>query len=188
MNKKSNIGRICSLAALTVILLSGETYAQEFEGAYAGVEGGIGVLKIDGTTLAGPIDEVENSGFVGGVLGYRSPVGADGRFVLGVETALGLYTEGTNGRYGVYGIGGYRVGDKGLAYLRIGYGWLDGVQTGIGTGLDGLVLGGGYEFALREKMNLRFDYKYLNYGDVSIPDNSFDFGGHEITAAILFNF
>lgn len=188
MNRKSDMRRICSLAALLAIAMTGETQAQEFDGAYVGVEGGIGILKVDGSTFVGPFSATENSGFAGGVLGYRSPVGANGRFVLGVEGALGFYSNGSNARYGLYGIGGYRTGDKGMAYLRLGYGWLEGVQTGIGRGVDGLVFGGGYEFALRERMNLRLDYKYLDYGGVDIPDNVLDFAGHEITAAVLFNF
>lgn len=125
---------------------------------------------------------------MGGVLGYRSPFGANGRFVLGIEGDLGFYSNGSNERYGLYGIGGYRVGEKGLAYLRFGYGWLEGIQTGIGTGVDGLVFGGGYEFGLRERMNLRVDYRYLDYGGVNIPDNTLDFDGQEITVAVLFDF
>ena len=188
MKKKSDMGLICSLAALMITLVPGMTQAQEFEGPYVAVEAGIGVIKIDGSTIVGPIDEVDNSGLVGAVLGYRSHVGANTRFVLGVEGTLGLYTNGTNERYGIYGIGGYRVGDKGLFYLRLGYSWLEGVQTGIGTGVDGLAFGGGYEFGISERINLRLDYRYINYGGVSIPDNTLDFDGHEITTAILFKF
>ena len=188
MNRKSNIGQLLSLSALMAVVPMGGAFAQEFEGAYVGVEGGIGITKTDGSTFAGPISESDNSGLIGGVLGYRAPVGADGGFVLSVEGTMGFYSNGSNERYGVYGIGGYRVGDRGLAYMRVGYGWLGGVQTGVGDGIDGLVYGGGYEFGLRERMNLRLDYRYLDYGGVNIPDNTLDFKGHEITAAVLFNF
>lgn len=188
MNKKSNIGRPYWLAILAAILVTGETHAQDFEGAYAGIEAGMGILKIDGSTFAGPFSDKDNSGIVGGVLGYRAPLGEDSRLVLGVEGALGFYTNGSNERYGLHGIGGYRVGDQGLAYLRAGYSWLGGVQTGIGTGVDGLSYGGGYEFGFSERMNLRLDYRYVDYGGVDIPDNTLDFDGHEITAAVLFNF
>ncbi|MEE8295272.1 MAG: outer membrane beta-barrel protein [Sphingomonadales bacterium] len=188
MNKKLDFGRICLLAFPLVILVPGASHAEEFKGPYVAVEGGIGVLKTDGTTLGGPVDEAENSGLLSGVLGYRSPVGANGRLVLGAEGIFGFYTSGTNLHYGVYGIGGYRVGDKGLAYLRVGYGGLKDVQTGTGNSLDGPVFGGGYEFSIHEKANLRLDYRYLSYGDVNIPDNTLDFSGHEITAGLLFNF
>ena len=85
-------------------------------------------------------------------------------------------------------IGGYRVGDEGLTYLRLGCAWLAGVQANFGEGVDGLAFGGGYEFALRARMNLRLDYRCLDYGGVNFIDNTIDLVGHEITAAILFNF
>jgi len=188
MRTKFSLDKICVLASLFAIVAPGSIQAAEFDGPYVGAEAGIGILKMEGTTLGGPADVSDNSGLLSGVLGYRSPVGEDGRFVLGLEGVLGLYTSGTNMHYGVYGIGGYRVGENGLVYLRVGYGGLNGVQTATGSGVDGPVFGGGYEVSLQENISLRLDYRYLSYGDVNVPDNAIDYSGHEITTAVLFSF
>lgn len=166
----------------------GIAHAEDFNGPYIGAEAGIGILDTEGSTIAGPFENTDTSAVVGAVLGYRTPLGTDSRVIVGIEGNLGLYTDGSDARYGVSGIGGYRIGDNGLAYLRAGYGWRDGVQTGAGKGIDGLVLGGGYEFGLTKNVSLRLDYKYLDYGDVNFPDNTVDFSGHEVTGGVLFNF
>jgi len=188
MKTKFTLDKICALASLFAIAAPGSIQAEDFDGPYAGVEAGLGIIKTDGTTILGPVNTSESSGLFSGVLGYRSPVGDSGRVVLGIEGIFGFYTQGTNKHYGVYGIGGYRVGENGMIYLRAGYGGVDGVQTGAGTGLDGPVFGGGYEFHLSSSATLRLDYRYLAYGDVNAVDNTLDFSGHEITTAFLFNF
>jgi opacity protein-like surface antigen len=184
----TNIKQLGALAVFALIAMTSVAQAQDFKGIYGGIESGIGILDVDGSTIAGPFSENDHSAIVGGIIGYRAPVGSDSRFVLGVEGQLGIYTSGSDLRYGVYGIGGYRVGDNGLLYARIGYSWLDGVANGVGKGIDGLAFGGGYEFGVSEDINLRLDYKYVDYDDIDFADNTMDFDGHEITAAVLFNF
>ena len=162
--------------------------AEVFNGPYAGAEAGIGVVKTKGSTFAGPFKDSDSSVITGAVIGYRLPLGDDSPIVLGAEGNAGIYADGTDARYGISGIGGVRIGEKALVYLRGGYGWLDGVQTGAGKGVDGAVIGGGAEFGITDAISIRADYKYLDYGGVDFPDNTLDFKGHEITAGLLFNF
>ena len=180
--------RVCAALIFLTVALPGMALAQDYSGLYGGIEGGIGVIKTDGAILSGPVDEVDNTGLIGGVFGFRSPITPNGRIVLGIEGTVDFLTSDSDWRYGGYGIAGYRVGETGLAYLRVGYGKLDGVNTGVDNSLDGLVFGGGYEFGIRDRMSMRLDYRYLNYGGVDIPDNVLDFDGHEITAGLLVNF
>lgn len=189
MQLKLNVSRVALLCAgASLAILPGVASAETFNGPYAGVEAGVGILKTKGSTLAGPFKDSESSAMAAAVLGYRMPLGGDGPIVLGVEGDVGIYEDGSNARYGISGIGGVRIADGGLLYGRVGYGWLDGIQTGIGKGIDGLVLGGGAEFKISGNLSARADYKYLDYGGVSFPDNTLDFKGHEITASLLFNF
>lgn len=169
-------------------LAPGMALAEPFNGPYAGAEAGIGILKSKGSTLAGPFETSDSSAIASAVLGYRVPLGSDSPIVVGAEGSVGIYSEGSNARYGISGIGGVRIADSGLVYLRAGYGWLDGIETGANNGIDGLVLGGGAEFKLSEVISARADYKYLDYGGVNFSDNTVDFKGHEIVASILFNF
>jgi hypothetical protein len=163
-------------------------HAQELDHAYAAAEGAIGVLNIGGSTPLGLAGEVENSGLLSGVMDYRSPVGANARLVFDAGSELGTYTNGTNERHSVYSIGGYPARDSGLAYPRLGYGWRDGVQTGTVKGLDGPASEHDYEFRLRKLMNIRLDFRYLDYDDVNIPDIMLNFDGYELSAAVRFNF
>ncbi len=188
MNISKSLRLALACAGTALVATPGFASAEPFNGPYAGVEAGVGVLKTKGSTIAGPFKDSDTSAIAGVVLGYRLPLGADSPIVVGAEGNLGIYEDGSNARYGVSGIGGVRIGDGGLAYLRAGYGWLEGIQTGAGKGIDGLVLGGGGEIRLTDAISARADYKYLDYGGVNFPDNTIDFKGHEITASLLFNF
>ena len=162
--------------------------AESFNGPYAGLEAGIGIVKVEGSTIAGPFKDTDTSAIAGVVAGYRMPLGENSPIMLGVEGNLGVYADGGDARYGVSGIGGVRIGDKALAYLRAGYGWLEGQPNGSTGKLDGLVLGGGAEVQLSDAISARADYKYLDLGGVNFPDNTLSFEGHEIAASLIFNF
>ena len=155
-----------------------------FSGIYGAVEGGIGIINKDGTVLAGAVDETEKSALIGVVLGMRSSIGRDRNFVIGLEVNGDSYAANSDWRYGISGIAGVKVRDKNLVHLRVGYGEFNSDNLD----LNGLVIGGGYERLLGDSTSLRFDYKYLNYGDVNYADDSIDYGGHEITTAFVLRF
>ena len=162
--------------------------AEAFSGPYAGIEAGLGQIKVEGSILTGPIKAKDDSAAVGLVAGYRLPVGADLPVVVGIEGNAGLYTEGGDARYGVAGIGGMKIGESALLYGKVGYAWHDGIRTGAGKGLDGLLFGGGAEVALTQRISARAEYRQIDYDKISCPDNTLDFTGHEFMACVLFNF
>jgi outer membrane immunogenic protein len=179
---------LLAIGGSALALVPAQAHAEAFDGPYAGVEAGVGILKSKGATIAGPFSNSASSAVLSAVVGYRMPLGENSPIVVGAEGNVGIYSKGSNARYGVSGIGGVRVSDSGLLYLRAGYGWLDGIQTGLGKGIDGLVLGGGGEVKLTEKLTARADYKYLDYGGVNVPDNIVSFKGHEVVGSVLLNF
>ena len=188
MAKKHLVLCCFSGASLILALTPGLAQAQDFSGPYVGAQAGIGILDTKGSTIAGPFDDTSTSAVASAVLGYRTPLGEDGPLVLGIEGDVGIYSKGSDARYGVSGLVGFRVGDNGMAYARGGYAWRDGIRTGVGKGIDGPVYGGGFEFGLSEQLSFRIDYKYLDYDDVNVPDNIANFSGHEVTGGVLLTF
>jgi outer membrane immunogenic protein len=180
----------CILASGASLMFSSTAaQAEEFDGPYAGVEAGYAVTDVDGVTIAGPFELKEKSTVISAVAGYRLPLGPGSRVVLGVEGSIGTYTSRADARYGVSGTAGYRIVDKGLLYGRVGYAWLDGVDSNLGDGLHGLVLGGGYEHRLTDRIGVRAEYRYIDWrGGVGVPDNASYFEGQEITAALVYDF
>jgi len=186
LKKKCSLFVLC--AASAGLAIPSAAHAEGFDGVYAGVEGGIGILEADGSTLLGPFESSDQSAYVGGVLGARTHVGGEAGLVVGLEGNGGIYTSSGDGRYGVSGIAGFEVGEGSLLYTRVGYGWLDGVATPEGTGIGGIVLGAGFETQVSGNANIRLDYRYLGYEDFDIPDATSNFSGHEITAGVIFDF
>lgn len=162
--------------------------AEAFNGPYAGVEAGLGQIKAEGSILTGPVKFTDDSASVGVVAGYRAPISAELPVVLGIEGNAGLYTEGGDARYGLAGIGGLKIGESALLYGKVGYAWHDGIRTGAGKGLDGVLFGGGAEVALTNRISARAEYRQIDYDKISFPDNSLDYTGHEFMAGVLFNF
>jgi len=173
------------VSTMIVAAVPAAAHAEDYEGPYVGVEGGIGILNTDGTTIAGPFETSDTSAFFGGLAGLRTHVSGDAGLVVGVEGDLGVYTVGGDIRYGVSAIGGFEPAKGTLLYGRIGYAGRDGFPTGAG---DGLMFGGGVETALSDSINIRLDYKHLDLGEIDIPDNSADYSGHEVTAGVVFGF
>lgn len=163
-------------------------HAEDFEGPYVGVEGGLGIVEVEGSTILGPFKESDNSAMIGGIVGMRTHLSGDSGLVIGAEGNLGIYTNGGDARYGISGIAGVQIGESSLLYTRLGYGWVDGIATPGGTGIDGIALGAGFETALADSTNVRLDYKYLGYEDFEVPDNTAHFSGHEITVGVVFGF
>lgn len=188
MRKTTIINRHLLGTALALALVPGMASAEPFSGPYAGVEAGLGKLKTEGSTLIGPFKRTDETAVVSAVAGYRMPLGEELPVVLGVEGNAGIHTNGGDARYGIAGTAGVKIGDAALLYGKVGYAWLDGVQTGAGEGIDGLLLGGGAELALTDSISARAEYRYIDYGGVNFPDNTLDFKGHEVMAGVLFNF
>lgn len=185
MTEKKKMSKF-AVAALAgaAFFLPAAANAEGFDGPYAGVQGGLGILNAEGSTLAGPVDTSDSEAFVGGLLGYRAPLGDSG-VILGAEGDAGIYTDSGDGRYGLSGIAGVQLGDSSLLYGRVGYGWRDGLPADTG---EGLVLGGGFETRLSRSVSFRLDYKHIDLGGTSIPDNTIDYSGHEITGGVVFGF
>lgn len=188
MNRLSIFGRMLPLAGLGLMLVALPARAQDYDGFYGVAEGGIGIVKSKGDTIAGPFSSSSDSGVFGGALGYRTQLAGDSRIVLGAEGVMGIYTNGADARYGVYGIGGFQTGAAGLLYGRVGFTWLDDFRTGVGRGINGLTIGGGYEYPIQDRMSVRLDYRYTDFDDINVPDNRVNFTGHEITAGFVLNF
>lgn len=155
----------------------------KFEGLYGAIEAGVGIVKQEGTTFLGPIDETEETAIIGAVVGARTDWGDDKQTVFGLEAGGDLYTDSSQWRYGIYGLAGRKIRGNDLAYVRVGYGKFNGDTQD----LEGMVLGAGYELELNKRTSLRFDYKALFYGDVNFVDNAIDYQGHEVTMALVFH-
>lgn len=165
-------------------LAPGAAGAEAFDGPYAGIGAGLGILESEGSTIAGPFDRSDKDAVVTGLAGFRKPVGASG-LVVGVEGDAGVNVDNGDGRYGVSGIAGFRLGGNSLLFGRAGYGWRDGLPRDTGKGL---VLGAGFETLLADRVNLRLDYRHQDLGGLDFPDNTVDFAGHEVTAGVVFGF
>ena len=188
MGKKLQVGLAYSLAALMVVPVARVTHAQEIDGSLAAAAGEIRAITRNGSRVQSPVEEAKKLGRLAGVLGYRSPVGTNDRFVSIVESMPNLYTNSAIARYGVYGVGRGQVREVDFTNLSLAYLWLENVQPGAGEGLDEQPFGGGYKFRLRDLLNLRLDNGYLGLRDIDIPDIMLNYDGYKISAVILFNF
>lgn len=180
----------CLIGSAGAIFLTATTaQAESFAGPYIGLEGGYAITDVEGVTIAGPFERTEHSAILTGVAGYRLPVGSGLPLVLGAEASVGSYTKRADLRYSVAGTAGLRVLESGLLYGKAGYAWLDNVDSNAGRGIDGLLVGGGYEHALTDNFSLRAEYRYIDWkGGRRFPDNTVKFQGQEIAASVLYSF
>ncbi|AXI43286.1 outer membrane beta-barrel protein [Sulfitobacter sp. SK011] len=192
-----------------------------FSGFYAGGMLGHSALQSDNTgprpTAAAPVFTLDatraGQGFSGAVFaGYGQQFGD---WYLGAEAELELSSAGWNiernptGR--IYSVGkqhalnamlrvGYVVNDSVLLYGRAGYsvGRFETDYTYAGTTvrqsdtLSGLRIGAGVEFALSEKVNLRMDYTYTDYGSHQVNYgsgiDSFDTSENHFQVGLAYRF
>lgn len=165
--------------------------ARDFEGEYLGVLGGAAILKTTGSNLVGPVDEKSTDPMVIALAGYRASIGRNSPLMIGVEGDIGFTVNHFDSRFSASAIAGYRIDDKALVFGRVGYASLSGIQTGGNSdNVDGLVLGGGAEIAMLDWLNLRVEYRNIDYGKTppGILDNNLHFRGHEINGGVVFNF
>lgn len=172
-------------AVAAVTMMPGLANAEAFNGPYAGAEVGLGALKSTGSTLAGPFKETNETIVIGAIAGYHVSLGENFPFVLGTEGGVGVNTDGGDPRFMVSGISGLKIGGKALVYGRAGYAWNHELSKDTE---NGLVLGGGAELAINEHMRARLEYRHIDYGEITFPDNTADYNGHEIMAGVFFNF
>lgn len=168
-----------------------------FTGAYGGLRGGYGEVASQNTgpRQAGSTLDAEraNGGFVGGVFaGYGYDFGGP---YLGLEAEGELGDGGweqarepTGRVYSVekdYGLGGsarvgYVLGNAALVYARVGLvraHFVTAYDVGANSigqddDLTGVRFGGGIEAPVSQKLFLRFDYSYTDYGDFDVDYNS----------------
>jgi opacity protein-like surface antigen len=174
--------------ACAIALAPGIAHAEPFSGEYLGVQAGAVILEKDRTRLTGASSDTSTEPTASLVFGYRTPITERSPIVLGIEGELGAVSDKINARFGVSGIAGYRIGDSALAYGRVGYASMSDLDPGSGSD-EALSLGGGIEFSLTDRLNLRADYRYEDFGTVIRRiDNIASVKSHGITAGLLYTF
>lgn len=171
------------LAACLAAALPAAANAQSFDGPYAGIEAGVDIVNAEGATIVGPFETTDTDAVIGGLLGVRTEL--DGGLVIGVEGNLNLVTRNGDLGYGVAGLAGLRLGEAALVYGKAGYGGRSDMRDGLG---DGLLLGGGIETRLSERVNGRLGYTYQDLGEIDIPDDIISLESHKIAASLIVGF
>ncbi len=178
------------------LLASSAAVAEPFDGAYAGVQIGWDRHELIGDGLN-----------YGGFLGYNKKL--NDKIVLGFEGSLDFSTAKetstalSNGQtisatadvgrtFGISGRAGFLASPSTLFYVKAGY---DNVRIKLKTtgnvpgfaniralsgNIDALVLGGGAEQAINDKMSFRIGYDYGN--------GKGGYDRHRVLAGVAFNF
>ena len=187
--KFGNLRTFVSALALGALWAVPQTASAEtFKGEYIGVEGGASTIKTTGNSfLSGPIDE-SNTDPIGVLLaGYRTPIRNNMPIVVGIEGEFGGTIDAFDTRFAASLIGGYSYRDEALLFARVGY----ASQSGLATGTEhGLMLGGGAEVRLMKHVNVRVEYKNMDYGSTTTdPLGGFrKYRGHEIAGGLILDF
>jgi opacity protein-like surface antigen len=182
--------RTLALAATSLAFASVPAIAraEPFDGEYLGLQAGGVILEKDLIRLTGPSSDSTTEPAASLIFGYRTPITERSPLVLGIEGELGAVSDKINARFSVSGIAGYRIGESALAYGRVGYASMSNIARGSGSD-EAVSFGGGVEFSLAERLNLRADYRYEDYGRVIAQiDNIVDAKAHAFTAGLLYSF
>ncbi len=179
------------------------TWTGFYIGAHVGgIWADINNHNLDNFAPAANWGNANNDGvFGGGTVGYNYQTGA---FVFGVEADFGGAGLTGNWNNGVVGAGnfwakndanfyadvtgrlGYAAGPAlfyakgGWAYLdtNLSVGGIDGVgpwSAGVGTGLDGWVVGGGVEYMWSPSWSVKAEYLYFDFNHANTDWGSFNF-------------
>lgn len=175
---------IAAVAALALVPAAAQAQSGSgsFFGPYAGVQAGWGGRSLDGNTGGIDFDDDRSSFDYGAFVGFDSPLGtsvvAGGEAEIGsggkkLRDSAGLVTSTVDPRwnYALTGRLGFLANDNVLFYGRAGYGGErlrftvdDGVtRTRNSEWADGLVVGGGVEFALNPTTSIRGEYRYKDF-------------------------
>lgn len=160
--------------ALWFVATPGLALAEPFDGAYFGVEGGYAKVRASAFGISASSD----SGVVGGTFGFRGPVGAQERIIIGIEGNVDLFTNGSDLGYGASGIFGYKTSDDWLIYARGGY-----VRLDSDINVDGILIGAGAEFMTAGNWSVRGDFRYTFFEDVL----GISVNGQEYTIGLNYN-
>ena len=201
--RKNFISACCVLLAL---MPAEPSFAQDFNGAYVGAQGGWEQTDIRNpeTDLGTVTLDAGRESFTGGLfVGYDRQVAP--RIVIGAEAGMDLSAddavEGTSGT-GLVSIdpewsidlttrAGYLVNPSTLAYLRGGY-TSARVETSVANrtprlseteNRNGWLVGAGIERLFLQHISGRLEYRYA---DISEGDGAFD--RHRILAGIAYRF
>ncbi|MCH8862068.1 MAG: porin family protein [Proteobacteria bacterium] len=161
--------------ALSFASVPGLALADPFDGAYIGIEGGYTKL----TASLGGISVSDDSAIIGGTFGFRRPVGAQQKIIIGIEGNVDFFTNGSDFSYGASGILGYRTAGDWLIYGRGGY-----VRLDSDINIDGFLVGAGAEFLFSGNWSVRGDFRYIFFEDVL----GVGLDGQEYTIGLNYNF
>lgn len=186
---------LVAAAALVIVPAAAQAQAADggFNGAYAGVQAGWGKRSAEvdfGITGVRDFDESRSGVDYGAFVGYDAPIGTN--LVWGVEGEIGFggktlrdtpltgYTAEFDPKWNYAATArlGFLASDSVLFYGRAGYG-AERVQTKFTSPVaaesfsendwaNGLVVGGGVEFALSPNFTVRGEYRYKDF------DNSYN--------------
>lgn len=183
---------MAAFAATAIAALPQSAMAEPFEGEYVGIQGGLATTKSTGNTVFGPFDVKDNSPVAVAVAGYRAKLGSSIPVVVGLEGDIGFSVDHGEARIGVSAIAGPYLGKSALIYGRVGYASQSGVATRFESRkVDGLMFGGGVEANLLKHVNLRVDYRHMDYGKTPTSDaarQTLKFSGQEITGGLILDF
>jgi len=101
MSKKFTSSLTLSLAIAGILISPRTGAAASFDGPYAGLSVGAGILNEEGSLLAGPFEDKNTSAMAGGIFGMRTSVGNGSNLVVGIEADVNHYTKGSDWRYGI---------------------------------------------------------------------------------------
>lgn len=158
--------RYVAIAAILAALAAPAALASPFEGARVAAIAGLD--RTDAAPGAGASDGF----FYGGQLGYDVALGA---VVVGAEADLGGST--ATGRVGAVrseqGLfataavrAGVTVGSNLLPFIRAGYAYHEVKRDGASDlSSSGYTVGAGLDYAVGERVFLRGEYRYSDYGD-----------------------
>ncbi len=192
--------------ALVALLTTGPAFAQDFDGPYAGAQGGWQRMDVrDPATNFGTVTlDSDRQSFSGGLfVGYDRQISS--RIVVGTEagidvsaddavetaTGIGLVTIDSQWSLDLTTRAGYRIDPRTLVYVRGGYTNVR-VETTVTNGAaqllerenrDGWTLGAGIEQHLLQRISGRLEYRY---SDLSEGDGTFD--RHRMLAGIAYRF
>ncbi|TPP06531.1 outer membrane protein [Rhizobium glycinendophyticum] len=209
--------KVLSIGAALALLLSGVTQAADavqtapasppeasavssfsWAGGYVGLHAGYGWGEGDAAAggASGTIDF--DGGRFGGFAGYNVDLGSS--VIVGIEGDLGYdwneredgtETFGSNIHGAVRGRVGYAV-DRALVYAAGGWAATqfsyDDTGVSIDETMNGWTVGAGVDYAINDRIFVRAEYRYNDYGNADVGAVNIDFTQHVVQAGLGLKF